>query len=64
MIKLKYRKIVFLILISMLAGGSMAAYSQSEVNFFIKTIELVAFQQMMTVIIYLTCFGQDLFSGK
>ena len=64
MIKLKHRKIIFLILIAILAGGSMAAYSQSEVNFFIKTIQLVLFQQMMTVIIYLTCFGEDLFSRK
>lgn len=43
MIKLKYRKIIFLILIAVLAGGSMAAYSQSEVNFLRKTIQLVFF---------------------
>ena len=64
MIKLKYRKIIFLILISVLAGGSMAAYSQSEVNFLRKTIQLVFFQQFMTLVIYLTCFGQDLFSRR
>ena len=45
MLKLKYRKVIFLILIAILAGGSMAAYSQSETNFLLKTIELVIFQQ-------------------
>ncbi|CCQ65762.1 hypothetical protein CWATWH0402_2878 [Crocosphaera watsonii WH 0402] len=30
-----------MILIAVLAGGSMAAYSQSEVNFLRKTIQLV-----------------------
>ncbi len=64
MMKLKYRKVIFLILIAILAGGSMAAYSQSEVNFLLRTIQLVFFQQLMTVIIYLTCFGQDLFSSR
>ena len=64
MIKLKYRKIIFLILIAVLAGGSMAAYSQSEVNFLRKTIQLVFFQQFMTLVIYLTCFCQDLFSRR
>ncbi len=64
MLKLKYRKIIFLILIATLAGGSMAVYSQSEVNFFIKTSQLVVFQQSMTVILYLLCFGQDLFSRR
>ena len=64
MIKLKYRKIIFLILIAVLVGGSMAAYSQSEVNFLRKTIQLVFFQQFMTLVIYLTCFGQDLFSRR
>ncbi|WP_107667823.1 hypothetical protein [Cyanothece sp. BG0011] len=64
MIKLKYRKIIFLMLIAMLAGGSMAAYSHSEVNFFIKTIQLIMFQQFTTIIIYFLCFGEDLFSHR
>ncbi|EAZ91595.1 hypothetical protein [Crocosphaera chwakensis] len=42
----------------------MAVYSQSEVNFFIKTIQLVIFQQSTTVILYLLCFGEDLFSRR
>ncbi len=64
MIKLKYRKIIFLILIAMLAGGSMSAYSQSEASFLIKTIQLIVFQQLMTFIIYVTCFAEDLFSRR
>ncbi|MCG5058341.1 hypothetical protein [Limnoraphis robusta] len=59
MLKLKHRKIIFLILIALLAGGSMAVYSQSEINFWVKTVELVIFQQCATVMIYLTCFGVD-----
>ncbi|WP_416665822.1 hypothetical protein [Egbenema bharatensis] len=64
MLKLKYRRIVFLILIALLAGGSMSVYSQSEANFWIKTIELVAFQQIATVVIYLSCFGWDLIRDR
>lgn len=60
MLKLKYRKIIFLILIAILAGGSMATYSQSETNFLLKTVELVVFQQAATIVIYLSCFGWDL----
>jgi hypothetical protein len=58
--KLKHRKTTFLILIALLAGGSMAMYAESEANFLIKTIELVFFQQAATVVIYLGCFGWDL----
>lgn len=61
MLKLKYRKAIFLILIALLAGGSMAVYSESQANFFLKTIELVAFQQIATIVIFLSCFGWDLF---
>ena len=64
MLKLKQRKIVFLILIAFLAGGSMAVYSQSEMNFWLKTAELVIFQQLATVMIYLTCFGIDLLKSR
>jgi hypothetical protein len=64
MLKLKYRRIVFLILIALLAGGSMTVYSQSQANFWIKTIELVAFQQIATVVIYLSCFGWDLIRDR
>lgn len=64
MLKLKYRKIIFWFLIAALAGGSMAVYSQSEINFFVKTVELVIFQQCATVVIYLTCFGIDLLKSR
>lgn len=60
MLKLKYRKAIFLILIALLAGGSMAIYSQSQSNFWLKTIELITFQQIATIVIYLSCFGWDL----
>ncbi|EKD11628.1 hypothetical protein SPLC1_S010250 [Arthrospira platensis C1] len=42
----------------------MAVYSQSEINFFMKTFELVLFQQLATVVIYLTCFGVDLLKSR
>ncbi|HEY9640095.1 MAG TPA: hypothetical protein V6C57_06400 [Coleofasciculaceae cyanobacterium] len=58
--KLKHRKITFLILIALLAGSSMAVYAESEANFFLKTIGLVFFQQAATVVLYLSCFGWDL----
>ncbi|NEQ35152.1 MAG: hypothetical protein F6K40_02030 [Okeania sp. SIO3I5] len=64
MLKLKYRKIIFLILIAILAGGSMVGYSQSETNFWLKTVELVIFQQMATILIYLTCFSWDLLRSR
>ena len=64
MLKLKYRKIIFLILIAILAGGSMVGYSQSETNFWLKTLELIIFQQMATILIYLTCFSWDLLRSR
>lgn len=64
MLKLKYRKIIFLILIAILAGSSMVAYSQSETNLLLKTVELVLFQQLATIVIYLTCFGWDLLRSR
>ncbi|WP_287308868.1 hypothetical protein [Okeania sp. SIO1H2] len=53
-----------MILIAILAGGSMAAYSQSETNFLLKTIELVIFQQAATIVIYLSCFGWDILRSR
>ncbi|MGB3513210.1 MAG: hypothetical protein WBA93_29155 [Microcoleaceae cyanobacterium] len=53
-----------MILIAILAGGSMATYSQSETNFLLKTIELVMFQQVATIVIYLTCFGWDILRSR
>lgn len=64
MLKLKYRKIIFLILIAILAGVSMVNYSQSETNLLVKTVELVIFQQMATILIYLTCFSWDFLRSR
>jgi hypothetical protein len=59
MLKLKHRKIIFLILITLLAGGSMVSYGQSEVNFWSKTFYLIFFQQFSAIAIYLVCFCWD-----
>lgn len=64
MLTLKHRKLIFLILIAGLSGGSMMVYSQSEMNFWLKTVELVLFQQWATIIIYLSCFGVDLLKSR
>lgn len=64
MLKLKHRKIIFLLLIASMAGGSMAAYSGSSASFWLKTVEVVVFQQMATVVIFLSCFGWDLLKAS
>ncbi len=64
MLKLKTRKIIFLFLIATLAGGSMAVYSTSSANFWLKTVEVVIFQQVATVVIFLSCFGWDLLKAS
>lgn len=61
MVRLKHRKILFLALIALMAGGTMAVYSQSQADFVAKTIAVVAVQQVATVVIFLACFGWDLF---
>ncbi|MGD1703271.1 hypothetical protein [Dapis sp. BLCC M229] len=53
-----------MILIAILAGGSMVGYSQSESNLLVKTVALVIFQQMATILIYLTCFSWDLLRSR
>ena len=64
MFKLKHRKILFLFLIALLAGGSMMTYAHSEVNFVVKTVQLVLFQQFAAMAIYLTCFAPDLLRSR
>ncbi|MGL5081976.1 MAG: hypothetical protein ACRC8A_10875 [Microcoleaceae cyanobacterium] len=64
MLNLKHRKVIFLVLIALLAGGSMAVYSESQANFLFKTVELVLFQQFATVVLYLTCFAPDLLRSR
>jgi hypothetical protein len=64
MIPLKYRKVVFSLLLALFAGGSLAMYSTSEMNFVLKTAELLMIQQFGAAIIYLVCFGQDLLKSS
>jgi len=64
MMKFKHRRIIFLILIALLAGSSMAVYAESEAGFLVKTVGLVLFQQIATVFIYFACFGWDLIRSR
>lgn len=57
----KPNKPLFFILIAILVGSSMAIYSTSSANFWFKTIELVACQQLAGILIYFACFGHHLF---
>jgi hypothetical protein len=58
---IKPNKLLFLFLIAVLTGSSMAIYSTSSANFWFKTIELVACQQLAGILIYFACFGHRLF---
>ena len=58
--KLKYRKISFLLLLALFAGSSIADYSASDADFVFKTIELLVIQQVGGAIFYLICFASDL----
>ncbi len=60
MLRLKHRRLLFLLLLAVLAGGSMAAYSQVDAGFLSKTVVLITFQQLAAIAIYLLCFGWDL----
>ncbi|NDJ15768.1 hypothetical protein [Myxacorys almedinensis] len=60
MMTFKSRKALFSLLLALFAGGSLAAYSSSEANFMLKTIELLVIQQIGAAIIYLACFAPDL----
>jgi hypothetical protein len=51
------RKLVFWTLLALLAGGSCSVFSSLEMNFWLKTLGLLTFQQVGAIIIYLTCFG-------
>lgn len=42
----------------------MAVYSTSSANFWLKTVEVVIFQQVATVVIFLSCFGWDLLKAS
>ena len=55
--KLKYRKTLFLTLITLAAGGSMAIYGSMEGNWLSNAIQIVVLQQLIGTAIYLGCFG-------
>ncbi|MCY7408376.1 MAG: hypothetical protein LH631_13660 [Alkalinema sp. CAN_BIN05] len=55
--KLKYRKTLFLALITLAAGGSMAIYGSMEGNWISNVIQIVVLQQLIGTAIYLSCFG-------
>ncbi len=55
--KLKYRKNLFLMLMTFTAGGSMVLYGAIEGDFLTKTIQVVILQQLLGAAIYLSCFG-------
>ncbi len=57
MVNSKLKRIVFLALLALLAGGSCSVYSSLEMNFFLKTIGLLGIQQLGGIIIYFSCFG-------
>lgn len=64
MLKLKHRKTIFWFLIAVLAGGSMMSYAHSDVNFLVKTVQLVLFQQFAAMMLYLICFAPDLLRSR
>jgi hypothetical protein len=37
----------------------MAVYSESETAFWLKTLQLICFQQVATIALYLICFAWD-----
>jgi hypothetical protein len=55
--KLNSRKNLFLGLMTLAAGGSMALYGTMEGDFVTKTIQIVVLQQLVGAAIYLGCFG-------
>jgi hypothetical protein len=55
--KLKQRKTLFLVLMTIAAGGSMALYGNMEGDFLAKTMQIVVLQQLVGAAIYLGCFG-------
>jgi 1,4-dihydroxy-2-naphthoate octaprenyltransferase len=58
--KFKHRKQVFLVLVALLAGVSLAFYQTSEMNWLLLTIALIPIQLGATLIIYFACFWNEL----
>jgi hypothetical protein len=62
--KLKHRKTLFLTLITLAAGGSMAVYGSLDGNFVSNTIQILVLQQLVGAAIYFSCFGVDLVRSR
>ena len=62
--KLKHRKTLFMALITLAAGGSMAMYGALDGNFVTKTVQIVLLQQLVGAAIYFSCFGVDLVRSR
>jgi hypothetical protein len=62
--KLKQRKSLFLVLMALTAGSSLAMYNVMEGDFLVKTIQIVVFQQLVGAAIYFSCFGVDLVRSR
>ncbi len=55
--KLKYRKTLFLALITLATGGSITIYGGMEGDWISNIIQIVVLQQLIGTAIYLSCFG-------
>jgi hypothetical protein len=55
--KFKYRKSLFLVLMTLTAGGSMVLYSSMEGDLISKIVQIAVLQQVIGTAIYLSCFG-------
>jgi hypothetical protein len=55
--KFKYRKKLFLGLMTLAAGGSLLLYGNLEGDTFSNVMQIVVLQQLVGTAIYLGCFG-------
>jgi hypothetical protein len=63
MLNLKSRKIIFLLLIALLTGGSLMVSAQSELSFWSKAVYWLWLQPMTAIALYLLCFFWDEWPG-
>ncbi len=57
---LKYRKITFLVLITLLAGSSLSVVAGSEFDLLGKLFGLLVLPPFLGAALYLSCFGAEL----
>jgi hypothetical protein len=55
--KLKHRKGLFLVFMTLTAAGAMALYGTLEGDLISKMIQVAVLQQLVGAAIYLSCFG-------